>query len=1719
MKIRSNLLKYHQSKYQIYEFITFLLNREIPYVIGSIMLLISYLQLGLLLTHTIILHNIKISNLDIIYRYLKSIFLIKDLDTNEENLTITSDSDYKFSYVILAYLCITIISGIYAYIFNSKSIKSFSAFNIILIEYVALVPFTIFSINLCLNFYNENIVYIAAVNLSITLLIFTFSMLLTPISNITKNCFFTKLRNTYSIAYYILRIFSVIIYIIVFHNKSLNFLCYLIFCFFFILYIYMTFNQIQNFTSKEFIITNFAGILIILERILFILSFEYYFTYCSKDNLVLYFFCDNSNNSHSIFNADNSTYNVIEMSLHIRFYENYFLFIAFIILGYIFLIRNFCNFLFFFALNHDFNSFQYSSDYIVKYLYSLRMILKQSIIRDEYSILKGIFHSFNIFKKLNSEIFSDKLFKKINHINDENIMYQNMIDQIFFFYNSKYSNCLDFNISYLYFTIVEIKNYPKGSYLIENLSLNNSKQFTTAIISFSLNSEILEGIIHEENLYYSILQKNIDKIILSKQILKVDNFELKSSKNDHISQWNPVIFYEVLLYNKTLEKFIVKFSECIKDKKNLWNKVNNLNIFVDEIQESTTEYFKNKNAIKSIWNELNYISNHNIDLNTTSIYCNFLRFICDDEINSEIIYNNSFRITNSFTIDKLFDSKFHQETGIVMLNLSYKNIGIITYINSALSKLLEYKSNKELEGRNINSIQPHFMSEIHDTILKDYIFRGKSRIFNKTLNFLHAKTKNNYLIPVNLSVSILPNINEKTQVCGIMKKIEEKNEYIVFDINGKIDGTSTYIADVLNIKPDYLIKEDYYIYNYLPKLIQPNFRNTPYAYEKDTLTLKKSDFKMNLYYPDTNRNFSSINHNLFKRNDSNTDNNLEANAISKFKNTLNPYKSIVKKLAKRNKGLFTETEGLKPLIENCMFHYLSQKINTQLVVNINDILKNVINNFKPFQYKSKEISFFLYSYKASNVDNFYYRVIEIKRSQLNFNDKYNLTRIDTNTDCETINDRKNKKKDQFEIDTINNGSSQAFDTASSSVTKSKVDFEDRLQKLKDYNYEVNYKLKFLAVIITILMISIIVINYILMIYLIYIQDFRLKYNHNISMIANFMFKSKEHFSQLISYTFDFGLNIVNENIIKIIYDKYNTYVSEILQNLNKYIEIIIDLDKDMAIYTIFVSNNQNSIFLNSKNYHSIDELLTHHIGKISKFLASVFNTITLDNSTLYYRNFLRFVDLNSILNEPYTIFEFGLYFSSLLNNYFTISFQKILIITGSLNLFFVIVISGILIYFYFIFSYKNLKKSKIFFIFDYIKDIELNYLLIELENFEIKFGSLLNNKIENYKRKNIDDNDENNLSNNVEINTYRNSEDNVNIAETKNEIEEEKSKLIENDNKNHFFEKVKQYSSNNLIRSKFNTNKILIKTSLDIKANSKNERKIFNNNTIVKKYYNNAFFIVFMIFFVIGISSIFITIISLRIENYNNFFDISNKMLNLLYAKKQIYDFNVPSQNKNLQIDTKIIDFKEFNSIIDEVRFEYFKIIQKQINYHENITNLIQETNICSEDTQKLINESFLNYNKTNNINIPFNTDICKEVAFDKFLKHGLQTSFKFYTDNLFEDVIKNQYSYKIEDLNNKNFIFLLLQYIESMLIYVNLEISNHYSLKTILIRNSHFIIVFIEILLVTISLILITLRFLKFLKVEDSFSIDLIEEFPKKIQRNNEKVRNELKYIIENIE
>ena len=341
-----------------------------------------------------------------------------------------------------------------------------------------------------------------------------------------------------------------------------------------------------------------------------------------------------------------------------------------------------------------------------------------------------------------------------------------------------YSNFLFYSMGNIHMSLFELNMAEKCETSIQQeFTIFKSKQFIESYLINKYGSNKESGrqsfekldvtiVITFENLFGQ-LQKNIEQ-----------------SASEHIEFWN--LLDSILPDLNVLHKLGLNIITHSKQTTNLWTKLAKIN----------------KNYPKALHIYGWYLNDIKNDFERGTLYLDKAR---------EMNLNKS--IQNNLTD---FDQMFSDDTAVIVMSGNKETQGKITKTNSGITKLFGYNT-FEVFGHDVNILMPPLLANKHQSFLEKYFITGRERMVNKERS-IFGLHRSGYILCISLIVKPVPSVINDIQYIGLLRPINKNSDYILTDMQGKIDSISRDASAMFSVTTSFFNENDVYIQLICPQL-------------------------------------------------------------------------------------------------------------------------------------------------------------------------------------------------------------------------------------------------------------------------------------------------------------------------------------------------------------------------------------------------------------------------------------------------------------------------------------------------------------------------------------------------------------------------------------------------------------------------------------------------------------------------------------------------------------------------------------------------------------------------------------------------------------------------------------------------------------------------------------------------------------------------------------
>lgn len=1110
--------------------------------------------------------------------------------------------------------------------------------------------------------------------------------------------------------------------------------------------------------------------------------------------------------------------------------------------------------------------------------------------------------------------------------------YLNMIKEVFFDLLQQYRLDFNFRLSYVLFILFHFANFELALTEMEAIKNEIALSFAEKFVLYLLKSTANERIIQR-----------------------------CESANE---KWSIFAINDVINYDKVTCMIKAEVYNAIEKKRDLWTAMESEDIIVEELCEKGALLFSVKSRLSSLWHDIIAITNNNIDTEIKRIYCDYLVKICDDKIESAYIMENDNIASKMRSNDEVYDNRFKSSTGLMILSANRSiNPGKITYVNAGLLRSLGYSFKSELVGNNVKFVIPGDIGRFHDDIIRNYFDKGKSDFLRKTHSHLCIKTKEKFILPIDLNIAVLPSLMDSMKGVAMIHVKEKADEVIITNEYGLIEATTKLIANLLNIAPNLIEKNSYYIQTFFIDLMRPDTNGVPLLF-RDKTTNKKREYKVEISCPKVNtidtskyklktRNVFLLRSNVRKGHDAKRESTTYAELIMHLKTATHQEISMSPRRNKNRRD--SSGASLANYFKNINFYKPHQ------------VLKK--NIFEKKQEKSPDISTIhtfrkIISSSLSKVTQTRKMYDMILQSMTISHELHTLTeKCEVNLSAinmEILNSRiklsffyipfenifANKRKESFESLVSEKELLAKVIKPQSSENKENVLYEIGSVAGKDMNITLQKHLKHLKT-----------------------RKYKSYTNFKFAYFSISLFVIIATILIII-----FGIRICNKSkkYFDTIYYTHNLNIC--LLDLGKYSQLIFASNLSSLTSIEIISSFHSKLKRNAQNILSIVGNITQSISfafgvnLVTSHFKAITVSLSLTNKKIdvSFLNALYFIIENSLKSAKSSLLNIRGNITSVLKvifatmiNSFEVEYNKGINLYFFFQIFFanVVIISTVVFLVVLFANYKNKKNEQISILlsaYEQLRGEDIEKVIMRIDNFENKYISIFKN-IDEYNKKKI-------------------------------KFSQKNSKFINRRNREMLLkmqkeEKIK--NSYNILNAKKNDNDII----------EKPKKKLIIRDNISMRYFTSFFFTFayIIIYFVFYIYSSY---------EMRNISFTAKKIAHLIFASKFLMSYEVYSLDSSLFLNFYYIDAENENSS----SFDVFINTTMQ-NYQNFLYTININHNLFKQNISQILND---------NICDVITMDICSQTELNFTLSKGMRSIIGIYISNIKEAYSFYQNNYEV---------------------------------------------------------------------------------------------------------
>jgi len=318
--------------------------------------------------------------------------------------------------------------------------------------------------------------------------------------------------------------------------------------------------------------------------------------------------------------------------------------------------------------------------------------------------------------------------------------------------------------------------------------------------------------------------------------LKIDIQEFLNKSKLHREKKGHGDFYSVLQYELTYNDFCNLLKKTAVNRMAFWTNLTG-RPDLNKIQELGLEIMRTNREVVNSWKTLTHIyPDHEEAL---LIYLSFLNNITGwateaDELAQKINKNSAAKRNEDFKANKLFSL----DSATVIVSHTNDHKTKILRTSSNIKQVFGY-SNKNLINRDLSILMPRIIGRSHAKFMEENLMRG--RYTNDGFYEAFGLHSNGYIFPIRVSSQQIFSLKFGLLYAGNIQKLEsdEDNNFIITDENGKIDGITRELGEILNINPYTVYQEEKIIQSYCPTLKDRNIKDLSGSMKLEFLVMQK----------------------------------------------------------------------------------------------------------------------------------------------------------------------------------------------------------------------------------------------------------------------------------------------------------------------------------------------------------------------------------------------------------------------------------------------------------------------------------------------------------------------------------------------------------------------------------------------------------------------------------------------------------------------------------------------------------------------------------------------------------------------------------------------------------------------------------------------------------------------------------------------------------------
>lgn len=233
----------------------------------------------------------------------------------------------------------------------------------------------------------------------------------------------------------------------------------------------------------------------------------------------------------------------------------------------------------------------------------------------------------------------------------------------------------------------------------------------------------------------------------------------------------------IVHFQNTFVAFQAALENAVELHLEFWRELLENNPGIYKLQSLGSMITHSVEEIGERYKKLNDINPNHIKM--LQSYGNFLKNIVNDDVEGQRVLEKADYVVKSSVVNKQFIENDRLKYGensntcIVTVSGNSNGMGTIKNVNNEITRILGF-AKADLIGQNVNRIIPKYLSELHDTLMRNYFETSESKVMGVE-RFVFPLSKKGYVVPCTLMIKVLPDLERGVRLVGFLNDVENEN--------------------------------------------------------------------------------------------------------------------------------------------------------------------------------------------------------------------------------------------------------------------------------------------------------------------------------------------------------------------------------------------------------------------------------------------------------------------------------------------------------------------------------------------------------------------------------------------------------------------------------------------------------------------------------------------------------------------------------------------------------------------------------------------------------------------------------------------------------------------------------------------------------------------------------------------------------------------------------